>query len=200
MRDNCPQMRDNIAKALLPEVRGRVLALLFGRPDQEFYLREIVRQTGRGRGAVARELRSLTEAGIVARQKRGHLTYFRANPESPVFPELRGLMLKTIGLADVVRESLRAVPGVRLAFIYGSMASGTADVRSDVDVFVVAEASFAEVSGALLPAQERLGREVVPTLYTPEEFAEALAAKRHFLLRVLQEPKIMLIGALDEPD
>lgn len=187
-------------QALLPEVRGRVLALLLGRPDQAFYLREIVRQTGRGRGAVARELRSLAEAGIVTREKRGHLTYFRANPENPVFPELRSLMLKTIGLADVVRESLRTVPGVRLAFIYGSMATGAADARSDVDVLVVAEASFAEVSGALLNAQEQLGREVVPTLYTPEEFAEGRAAKRHFLLRVLREPKIMLMGALDEPE
>ncbi len=186
--------------ALLPEVRGRILALLVGRPDQSFYLREIVRETGHGRGAVARELRSLTEAGILLREKRANLVCFQANRSNPLFPELRSLMLKTIGLADVIREGLSTVAGVHLAFIYGSMASRAADARSDVDVFVVAEASFAEVSGALLSAQERLGREVVPTLYTPEEFAEARRAEHHFLLRVLREPKIMLVGALDEPE
>ncbi len=180
--------------ALLPRVRRDILAVLLTRPDEAFYQREIVRATGGGKGAVERELRTLTEAGIVLREKHGNLTYYRANRDCPIFPELQGLMMKTAGLADAVREALSQVEGISLAFIFGSMAKGTFDARSDVDLLVVADASFGDISGALRTAEVRLNREVTPTVYSPEEFAEKLKAKHHFLTRVLEEPKIMLIG------
>jgi len=184
--------------ALLPKGRRDILALLFSRPDEAFYQREIVRATGGGKGAVERELRTLTKAGIVLREKRGNLTYYRANQDCPIYPELHGLMVKTAGVADVVREALSQVQGIRLAFIFGSMAKGGGDTKSDVDVLIVGDASFADISGALLPAQERLGREITPTVYSPEEFADRLKGKHHFLMRVLQEPKIVLIGTPDD--
>jgi len=90
------------------------------------------------------------------------------------------------------------VEGIRLAFIFGSMAKGTADAKSDVDVLIVGDGSFANISAALLPAQERLGREITPTVYSPEEFADRLKTKHHFLMRVLQQPKIMLVGTPDD--
>jgi hypothetical protein len=66
-----------------------------------------------------------------------------------------------------------------------------------VDVLVVGEAPFAEVAAALQPAQDQLGREITPTLYSPREFEEKLASRHHFLMRLLREPKIALIGDLD---
>jgi predicted nucleotidyltransferase len=90
------------------------------------------------------------------------------------------------------------VEGIALAFIFGSMAMGTFDSRSDVDVLVVGDGSFADISASLLPAQERLGREITPTVYSPEEFSERLKAKHHFLMRVLREPKTMLVGTPDD--
>ncbi len=185
-------------ESLLPKTRRDILALLFGRSEESFYLREIVRVTGDGRGAVERELRALAQAGIVTREKRGNLAFFRANRESPLFPEIRGLMLKTAGLKDVVREALVQVQGVQLAFIFGSVAKGTADSRSDVDVLIVADAAFADIASALLVAQQRLGRDISPTVYSPAEFAEKLAEKHYFLTAVLQQPKIALIGSIDE--
>jgi predicted nucleotidyltransferase len=185
-------------EALFSRTRRSVLALLFVRPDEAFYLRQIVRTTGGGKGAVERELRALAAAGVVLREKRGNLTYYRANHDCPIYPELHGLMLKTAGLADVLREAVVGVDGIRLAFIFGSMAKGTGDARSDVDVLVVADAPFADISAAFLSAQERLGREVTPTVYSPEEFADRLKGKHHFLMRVLQEPKIMLVGNEDD--
>jgi predicted nucleotidyltransferase len=183
---------------LLPKVRKKILALLFGRPDEALYLREIVRAAGGGKGAVERELRSLVRAGILLREKRGNLTYYRTNPDCPIYPELHGLILKTAGLADIVRTALVEVRDIRLAFVFGSMAQGTGDAKSDVDVLIVTDAPFADISAALLPAQKRLGREITPTVYTPGEFQEKLRAKHHFLVRVLQEPKILLLGDLDE--
>jgi predicted nucleotidyltransferase len=184
-------------EVLSPKTRRSVLALLFTRPEEAFYLREVVRATGAGRGAVERELGSLAKAGIVVRETRGNLTYYRANRECPIYTELQGMMVKTAGLADVVRAALAGVKGIQLAFIFGSTAAGTADVRSDVDVLVVADAPFSKISAALHDAQDRLGREITPTVYSPTEFKEKLADKHHFLMRVLSEPKIVLVGDLD---
>lgn len=185
-------------EALLPKVRREVLGLLFSNPDRAFYQRQIVRATECGKGAVERELHALTAAGIILRERRGNMAYYQANKDCPIYAELQGLMIKTAGVADVVRAELSQLPGTRLAFIFGSMAKGTADAKSDVDVLVVGEAPFADISAALLAAQERLGREVSPTVYTPSEFEERLRAKHHFLVRVLREPKIMLVGTNDD--
>jgi len=185
-------------EALFPRTRRSILALLFGRPDEAFYQREIVRAIGAGKGAVERELRSLAEAGIAVREKRGNLAYYRANPECAIYAELRGLVLKTVGLADILRDSLAQVKGIHIAFVYGSMAAGTADARSDVDLLIVGSASFADISAALLRARERLGRDISPTVYSEEEFEEKLKGGHGFLMRVLEEPKIALIGNSDD--
>lgn len=195
--DTRPQKGDSMVEALFPRTRRSVLALLLGRPDEAFYLREIVRATEAGKGAVERELRAMTNAGIILREKRGNLTYYRANRDCPIYPELHGLMLKTAGLADVIRDALGHVDGIRLAFIFGSMAKGTFDSRSDVDLLIISDASFADISAALLAAQERLGREITPTVYSPDEFRQKVTEGHHFLARVLSEPKIMLVGTPD---
>ena len=193
-----PRMGTQMIEVLLPKVRREVLALLFARPDEAFYLREVVRAADSGKGAVERELRALTEAGILLREKRANLTYYRANPQCPIYPELRGLMVKTAGVADVVREALSQVRGIRLAFIFGSMAKGSADAKSDADVLVVGDASSADIGNALLSVQERLGRNVTPTIYSPREFRQRVKEKHHFLARVLSEPTIMLVGTADD--
>ncbi len=161
-----------MVEALLPKVRRDILALLFGRPDESFYQREIVRATEGGKGAVERELRALTKAGILVREDRGNLTYYRANRDCPIFPELRGLMLKTAGLADVLREALDGIPGIDLAFVFGSMAKGTADAKSDVDLFIVGDAPFDKISAALSSAEKKLQRDVTPTVYSSQELSQ----------------------------
>ena len=174
------------------------MALMLMNPDQEWHLREIVRRTGTALSATQRELLALTEAGILRRRVEARRSYYRANLDCPIFPDLRQIVLKTAGLADIVREALGQVEGIRVAFIFGSMAKGGGDARSDVDVLVVGEVSFADISAALLSAQERLRREITPTVYTPQEFADRLKEKHHFLARVLREPKIMLVGNEDD--
>jgi len=189
---------DRVSDALWPSVRRAVLGLMLMNPDQEWHLREIVRRTGTALSATQREVLSLTEAGILLRRVEARRSYYRANRDCPIFPDLRQIVLKTVGLADVLREALSQVDGIRLAFIFGSMAKGTADAKSDVDILIVGDASFADISAALLSAQERLGREITPTVYSVEEFQQRVAEKHHFLARVLSEPKIILIGTPDD--
>lgn len=181
-------------EALLPKTRRAILGLLFRNPTEAFYEREIMRAIDGGRGAVQRELANLTRSGLVRRDVRGDRVYYGANEECPIFPELRGLILKTVGLVDVLRAALEGVHGVRLAFVYGSFARGEASAESDVDVIVVGDVSLAELSQRLRPAHERLGREINATAYSISEFREKVAGRHHFLTRVLSGEKLFVIG------
>lgn len=179
------------------KTRLAVLGLLLLKPEQQLYLRQIASLTGLAVGAVERELRILTGCGILLGEKRGRQKYFRANTGCAVYNELRGLLVKTGGLADVLRERLAPLRDrCRAAFIYGSFADGTEDAQSDVDVMVVGDVSFAEICDALGEVQLALGREVNPTVYSAEEFRQKLSLP--FLKSVVDKPKIHLIG--DEHD
>ena len=176
-----------------------ILAVLYSRPDEEFYLRELARSSGTTASSLQRDLAALARAGIVLRTERGHQVYFRANRACPVFDELRGLVVKTFGVAEILREALRTLADhIDAAFVYGSVARGEERAGSDIDLFVVGDAGFGELIEALAPAQRRLAREINPTIFPREEFARKLHAGNHFLATVLEERKLFLIGGQDE--
>lgn len=184
------------ADALFTKTQQRVLAVLFGQSQRSFYANEIIGLAGSGSGAVQRELARLESAGLVTTHRIGNQKHYQANPAAPIFAELRGIVLKTFGVADVLRAALQPVwPLVELAFVYGSLAKGTEHAGSDVDLMVIgALPSNAELLEALMPAQAQLGRAVNPTLYTPDEFAQRVRDGRSFILRVLEQPKIFVKG------
>jgi predicted nucleotidyltransferase len=190
--------KDSVAEALFGKTRRQVLALLFSHPHKAFYLRQIARETGAGVGAVQRELDRLTGAGVITRAPDGRQVYFRANPDSPVFAELQGLMAKTAGIADILRSALLPLEKIDIAFIYGSVARGSQTTYSDIDMMVVGDVTLHELLPLLGTAQERLAREINPTIYTLAEFRSQLADRQHFVSRVLEEPKIFIIGADSE--
>lgn len=188
-----------VLSAVLPSLFGKtrqaLLSLLFSRADEAHLQESLIQFAALGRGTVQRELQFLARAGVVRRTVRGRQVYFQANPESPIFAELRGLVVKTGGVADALRVALAPLAErVRVAFIYGSVAKGQERRASDVDVMVIGEVSFAEGAEALARAQEAIGREVNPSVYAPADFRAKLAAKHHFLLSVLKGEKIFLIG------
>jgi DNA-binding transcriptional ArsR family regulator len=189
---------DRVAEALFGKTRRNVLSLLFGRPDERFYMRQVARMTGASVAAVQHELARLTTAQLVARTPEGKQVYYRANTESPVFNEIRGLMDKTVGAVAVVRSTLSGLAGegrIDIAFIYGSVASGTYDAFSDVDVMIIGEIKLSEIIPALRVAQDRLGREINPTIYPGEELRMRLTDREHFVTQVMDGPKIILIGS-----
>jgi predicted nucleotidyltransferase len=151
-----------------------------------------------GRGAVQRELENLVNAGLVIRRKQGNQVYYQANPQSAIFSELKSLMIKTAGVAEVLRESLTPLEErITTAFIYGSFAKGTETAYSDVDVLVIGDVKFSEVVDLLGSAQESLGREVNPSVYPAEEFVRKVSEGQHFVTSLIEEPKIFLIGDED---
>jgi len=154
---------------------------------------------GCGSGAVQRELKQLAEAGLITRTERGRMVFYQANRDSPVFAELRGLVMKTSGLADLLREALEPLRDrIDVAFIFGSMADGTDRSDSDVDVMVITEAGLRELVPALSRAEEALRREVHVVRRSPRELQERLAERHHFTSSVLNAPKLFVIGDENE--
>jgi predicted nucleotidyltransferase len=185
----------NVPLPLFGKTRQALLSLLYTRADELHLQESLIQLAALGRGTVQRELEFLARAGVVRRTLRGRQVYFQANPDCPIYPELRGLIVKTAGVADVLRAALAPLAErIRAAFIYGSIAHGTEWRASDVDIMVIGDVSFAETAEALGQAQETIGREINPSVYPPGEFRTKLAAKHHFLRSVLKGDKIFLIG------
>ena len=193
-------MKCSVADALFSGLQQRLLAVLFGQPDRSFYGNELLRLTGTGRGALQRELAKLVSADLVTVTPIGNQKHYQANAAAPIFAELRGIVMKTLGLADVLRTALNAVSDrIELAFVFGSVAKGTDIATSDIDLMVVTETlTYADLFEGLAAAEQVLGRKVNPTLYTSAALAEKVRTENSFVLRVLSQPKIFLIGAEDE--
>ncbi len=188
------------ARLLIGDYHLRLLALLLLRPDEDFHLREIERLTGVPAGPARRELQRFLAAGLVKRRAVGNQVRYQANRDCAVFDELAGLLRKTVGLSDILRTALLPLGRkVAAACVFGSVAAGTEGPYSDVDVLIVGTASFEAVVAALAGPQQEIGRAINPVIYRPADFAAKRAAGDRFVLRVLREPKIMLIGSLDEP-
>jgi DNA-binding transcriptional ArsR family regulator len=185
----------DLSSALFGKVRRTLLALFYSRPDESLYIREIVRMTGVGQGAVQRELKQLADAGIITASRQGRMVYYKANRDCPIYDELHRLMTKTAGLADVLRKSLEPLaPQIDIAFIYGSRASFTAGPASDVDVMVVGDVEDLALHRAFAEAEGILDRPVNYTLLTRKEFNRRRKEKDGFLSRVLGGDKISIVG------
>jgi uncharacterized protein len=189
-----------IADALFASTRQAVLRLFFSNPEKRFYVRDAIRRLKIGTGNVQKELARLSQAGILTRTREGHQIYYQANHECPVFPELRLLCRKTFGVAGVLREALESVaPKIRFGFVYGSVAAGTETAESDIDLILVGDSlKLSDVVSRLAKVSQEISREVNASTYRTGEFFQRLADRKHFLTRVLDGPKLFIIGTEDE--
>jgi hypothetical protein len=189
-----------IGAALFGRVRGRVLALLFVEADRRFYANEVIRLVGSGTGAVQRELTGLAAAGLLTVTWSGRQKYFQANPASPVFHELRGLVLKTAGLSHVLAGALAPLArSLHAAFVYGPLARGEDSASGDVDLLVISDAlGYPEMLAAIDRAGRTLGRSVEPRIYDSRTFARRIQEGNAFVSRILEQPKIWIVGGEEE--
>jgi predicted nucleotidyltransferase len=186
-------------RGLFGRTRSALLALLFGHADKSFYLRQLIRTVGAGHGALQREIKQLTDMGLIVRRAQGNQVLYRANQQSPIFPEIKRLITKTVGVHDAIRSALATLgPEIEAAFVYGSVASQREQANSDVDLMVVGKASFSDVVTALSPAQKTLRREINPTVFPISEFRSKLDAGNHFLRSVMADKKVFVLGNEDE--
>jgi predicted nucleotidyltransferase len=185
-----------VADALFSKVQQRVLAVLFGNHSRSFYANELIALAGSGSGAVQRELAQLEAAELVTVKRVGNQKHYQANASAPIFEELRGLVLKTSGLVDVLRSALAPLATqIDVALVFGSVAKGLDTAKSDIDLLVISEAlTHAELFAALEAASTRLKRTVSPTLYSRVEIDKRIREGNSFIKRVLAQPKLWVIG------
>src|SRR5436309_5649863 len=162
----------SLADALFTKTQQRVMRVLVGQPERSFYASELIRDAGTGSGAAQRELAKLEGSGLIVARRIGHQKHYQANAASPLYSELRSIVLKTVGLAEPLRDALKPVCSViRAAFVYGSVAKAADQAASDIDVMIISDSlTYGEVFGALERVTRALGREVKPTVATAAEF------------------------------
>ena len=192
--------RTGLADALFSATQQRVLALLFGQPGRSFFTNELIGLVGAGSGAVQREVRRLVESGLVTVTPIGSQKHYQANPAAPIFDELRGIVTKTLGPAEVLRAALLPLGDkIRLALVYGSVAKFSDTAHSDIDLLIVSDVlTLEQVYAALSPVEQELGRRVSPALYTVAEYRRRRMDGNPFLTKVLAGEYVLLTGNADD--
>jgi len=183
-----------LADALFGKTRKAAIGVLFSHPEKSWHLRELARNAGVSPTMIGKEMDALSSAGIVLEARDGNRRSLRANPECPIFEELKGIARKTSGLADVLREALSRLDGIDFAFVFGSVATGQERSGSDVDVCVVGSVAYRSLVNALSATEGAVGRAVNPVHYSPAEFRRKFEARNPFVTRLLSSKRIWLIG------
>jgi len=191
--------KSHVLDALISRTKQQILVATLLQPERSWYLLELARHLQVGPSSLQRELKLLSEAGVLTRRQNGNRVYFQADPGCPILQELAQILAKTVGFVDVLREGLQALQDrIELAFVYGSMAVASERSTSDVDLMVIGTASLSEIAPAVRNAERRLGRAVNPTVYRPEEFRRRIQRENHFLRSVLRKQPLFVIGTPDD--
>ena len=191
--------RKSLISVLFPKTRRSVLAATLMHPDKWWFLADLARYIGVSPSSLQREMESLVEVGILLRREEGRHVYFKPDPNCPILFELQGIMTKTLGLVDVLRDTLAPFEKtIKVAFVYGSIARGEELSESDVDLMVVGSAKLVDLSPPLAKAEERLASQVNATLFSSEEFARKLRQGHHFLKSVMQTERLFVVGSPDD--
>ena len=188
-----------VADLVFGQIRGKVLGLLYGSPDESFFVRQIAREVATSAGSIQRELTLLTGAGLIERSVLGSQVFYRANRGHPAFPELRALLAKTTGMFKLLETVLAPFSArIEFAFVYGSVARGEDKAASDIDLMLVGNVSLDEVLDTLSPLEKHLRRPISPTIYSLGDLKQGLQSGNHFLRVVESGKKVFLIGGEDE--
>lgn len=186
-----------IAQSLFSKVQLKVLGLLFGQPDRQFQMAELISLVDSGVGATSRVVTRLVRSGLVIRKPIGRRTLYQANRASPVFPEIHSFVMKTVGLTDLIREVLGPhMENIWIAFIFGSVATGRDDSDSDIDVFIIGDSlPYGQILPAMQPVEKTVGRRISIKIVTHKEWQSKVVSKNPFVLNMLSQPKIFLKGS-----
>jgi len=180
------------------KTRISLLSKLLMNPDKNFYIRELSRELNIPYGMLYKEVKNLISLGILNEEKKGKLTLISANKNLPYFAELKNLMIKTVGLGDLLKATLSALKEIRYALIYGSFATGDESESSDIDLLIVGNTTEENMLNAIGQIEKEVGREINYILWNHEEFMRRVKSHHHLLSDIANKPIIMLVGEEDE--
>jgi len=183
-----------LKKLVGSRIRINIFKLFIFNPEKEYYVREIERLTGEAFDPVRRELISLESIGLLKSRISGRQKYYSINSAHTLFPEVKSMILKTVGIGDTLKSSLEKRDDIQIAFIYGSYAKDTERAESDIDLFVIGSIPSRDLQEIISEIENQTKREINPTIYSMKEFQEKHKSKNNFISNVLKEPKIFLKG------
>ena len=187
-----------LSEILSSKVRAEVFRLLFGLNDDALHVRCIERKTGFAIGTIQTEMKKLHRLNLVLKKRDGNRLYYRANQQHPVFSEIQALVIKTVGLLDVLKSALADENGIRVAFVFGSIARGSEKAGSDIDLMVIGNIRLRTLTRLLRGLTEKLGREINPYILSTKEFNLRKSENEHFVTQVLKDSKLFIIGEEDD--
>lgn len=187
-----------LAEILSSKIRSEIFRMLFGVNDEGLHLREIERRSGLSIGTIQQEVKKLVRLDLITKRKDGNRIYYRASKEHPLYPDIRSLVLKTVGLVDFFRDALKGSPNIKFAFVFGSIARQEEKGKSDADLMIIGEIGMRQLAGLLSGVSGQIGREINPHILSTKEFLKRKSAQDHFLIQVLESSKIFIIGNENE--
>ncbi len=182
-----------LSEILSSRTRAEIFKLLFGTIERELHVREIQRRSGLNDSTIRQELRKLVRLDLVIGRKDSNRVYYRAKKSSPLYPELRNLVLKTVGLADILRGALQD-ERIKVVFVFGSIVDGKETADSDVDLFVIGDVGLRRISELLAGVSEKIGREINPHVMSKDEFRNRIETGEHFVSSIVKSPKLFITG------
>lgn len=187
-----------LSKLITSKTRVKLLTLFLTHPDERFYFKYLIERLHMPPTGLHSELKRFEEIGLLESKREGNIKFYWINKGFSLYPELKGIILKTVGLADHLKEVIDKVGHIEVAFIYGSVAKDLEDAGSDIDLMVVGDPDLDVLTEAVSVAENSLRREINYTVFDPKEWKERIAKKNSFVMDVLNNKKIFLIGDEDE--
>jgi len=187
-----------LSALITSKVRLKLVVLFLTHPEERFYQKQLIRDIGLSSAQLQSELRKLKEAGFLTSTREANTRYFQVNKRNPVYPELKSIVFKTVGLADYLTNALREIGSIEVALIYGSVAKNVESISSDVDLLVIGDVDMNALHEAIDTAEEAIGREINPTIYDRKDWEGRVKIEQAFACDILANPKIFLIGDEDE--
>jgi uncharacterized protein len=183
-----------LTQILSSQVRAEIFRLLFSGDRISIHLRDLQRQSGLSIGTIQKEIAHLKELDLVTSDRDGNRLYYTANADHPLYKEICGLVEKTSGIAERLKETLRSIKGIECAFIFGSYAKGEEKSHSDIDLIIVGNIGLRALSSVFKNLTEQTQREINPHIYSMKSWKEKVKKKDRFFKSVIGEKKIFLIG------
>jgi len=182
----------------ISKVRVKLLKLLVGQPEELFYVRELVREIGEEINAVRRELQHMEKARMVTKEKRGNRLYYQFNRQYPYFEDLSSMVAKNTGLGATLIKNRSKLGTIKLVMFSLQFVTGQPYDAEAVDVTVIGNVVLPELAALIQTEEGRLGREINYTVLDKQEFVYRKSKRDPFLLAVLAQPRLIIIGSQRE--
>jgi len=187
-----------LSEILSSKIRAEIFRLLFGVDDNELHMREIERQSGHAIGTIQTELKKLLRLDLVIKRRDSNRLYYRANKKHPLYIDIRSLVAKTTGLADILKNVIYPNPNIQVAFIFGSIANHSEQSESDVDLMIIGDLGLRKLTNILSGLSDKIGREINPHVLTADELKKRIINDDHFITQIIKQPKIFIKGSQDD--